>query len=413
MITPKTTIKTTRGHTIRIDEFFNLGRQGQVGKAIDLDTGEILAAKLFHPDFATRDTATRTTYLCNQKLEAMCPVLIAPLDAIDDNGTVGYTMRLVDGIPLDEYIEQSSSGFIQNLVLLILLAEALTSLHERGISHGDIRSANVLVSMATPTPLIYIIDFDNFSAPGLPPPTCLGDKWYLAHELYEAMVAQKHVPPNIETDRYSFRIMAEEILMRRHPSAGFQEPVEALQKAMYKEWQHDPARPPVAGVGGYPPGILNARLANLFRHGMSSTPAKRPTIKEWLDALWLALNEVHLCERDGCGCPCLADASKTCCPRCGAPFPALTLVLPDGRRIRLDSGALQIGRNNFAGSQAVSTFHAIIRKIGPATVLESHGRNGTWRKTIDGWERFADKQPIAIAAGDVLRFADITVKIEP
>ncbi|MEI8120482.1 MAG: protein kinase [bacterium] len=412
MTTPKTTVKTKSGHTIRIEEYIQAGVQGRIARACDLDTRQEVAVKVFHPDHSNADIIARTDFLCDQKLSEACPVLVSPVELIADKKIVGYTMNLINGIPLQEFIETKRTTFMQNLVGLAVIVHGFSKLHSRKISHGDIRAANVLVTLDGPVPQLRIIDFDNFSAPGVPKPTCLGDEMYLAPELYRSVLAGKPASPGIGSDLYSIRIMAEEILTLRHPSAGFLEPEEMFVKSMYDQWFHDPALPPVRGVGGYPARILNARLANLFRRGMSGDPDKRPSAVEWLDELLTSLGEVYICPQDNCGCPCMADTSKLLCPLCGKPYPTLSLALLDGSKIPIISGFMQLGRNELRMSNSVSAIHAILRKVGPAVTLESYGRNGTYRKTGNSWDRLEDQKPIVISKGDVLRFADVEAKVE-
>ena len=405
-------VKTVEGRTLELESEGMEGAQGLVVKGKDLDTHEEMAVKIFHPVNRTAENIVRTEYLCSLKLSESCPVLVAPLELINDNGIVGYIMTLVNGKPLLDFIEEAKTTFMQNLVCLITVMHGYVQLHSRKISHGDIRAGNVLVWMDGTVPRLRIIDFDNFSAPGIPKPTCLGDEMYLAPELSDALNAGKPVPPDLGSDLFSLRIMAEEILMLRHPTAGYKETEELFVQAMYDKWFFDPVSS-IVPEAGYPPKILNARLANLFRRGMSRTPSKRPTAAEWLDALLVSLGEVYICPRDKCGWPCLADASKVVCPGCGKPFPTVSLVLPDGCRIPVVKGFMQIGRNELRAGGSVSTLHAIVRKTGPAVTIESHGRNGTYRRQDNGnWERLADGKPIVVLAGDVLRFADVEVHVE-
>lgn len=411
MTTSGTIIKTTSGRTLKVAPPFSEGTQGYISRAKDMDTGEAVAVKIFKKDYATADNIVRTEYLCSCKLGTHSPILAAPLELINCGSISGYTMPLIEGVPLLVCIKEHNPNFIQNLVSLTILARGLATLHDLNISHGDVHGGNVLVFMMGTAMKPFFIDFDNFSAPGIPPPTCIGDEMYLAPELYRAALAGTPIPPSIGSDLYSFRIMAEEILMLRHPTAGFLESGN-FEKAMYEKWMHDPALPPVKDVDGYPAGILNAHLANFMRRGMQADSLKRPSAAEWFRLLHVLIGGVHVCPNNDCRCPVLIDASKTKCPHCGQSFPALSLVLPDNRRIIIDKGSVRIGRGDLGGSMSVSGEHAILRKIGPATLIESHGQNGTWRKEAPGWVRLEDGKPVPINSGDVLRFADVVVKVE-
>ena len=82
-----------------------------------------------------------------------------------------------------------------------------------------------------------------------------------------------------------------------------------------------------------------------------------------------------------------------------------------GMEYFLNQGAIVIGRKELSGSMKVSTRHAIFRKIGPQTQLESFGRNGTYRWNDSGWTRLQDAIPVFVQSGDRLRFADVEVQL--
>jgi serine/threonine protein kinase len=412
MLKANDSVRTTTGRNLTVIKLLSGGGEGYIALVRENGKRAMEVVKIFHPNHTNSERLARTKYLCSLRWQDSCPTLVMPRELISENGLLGYTMDYIPGIELVEFLETESYTFTDLIVILLGIAGALFRLHSGGVAHGDVRQANVLIVPLGVAFHPYLIDFDNFRVNGVPLPPCYGEKMYLAPELYHALNAGQIVRPDIATEKFAFRILAEELLTLRHPSAGYQDTPELFEQAMYGKWVHDPASPPVKGVGGYPSGILNARMAGLFRRGMSHDPVKRPELTEWVGALLAALDEACMCP--SCGYPCLADASKIRCPNpaCSKPFPILSLVLANGRRFPVDSGCMQMGRNEMGGSKAVSSLHAILRKIGPAVTVENHGRNGTYLKTINGWARIEDRKPIFISAGDVLRFADVEVRVE-
>ena len=99
-------------------------------------------------------------------------------------------------------------------------------------------------------------------------------------------------------------------------------------------------------------------------------------------------------------------------PSCGAGFPTWFLRLGDGRAIPITEAAVKVGRTLLGGSMKISGNHAVFRKIGPDLLLESFGRNGTWRRNGQGWIRLPDRSPILLATGDRLRLGDAEVSVE-
>ena len=70
-----------------------------------------------------------------------------------------------------------------------------------------------------------------------------------------------------------------------------------------------------------------------------------------------------------------------------------------------------VGSNDLGGSPHISHRHAVCRRLGPETWLESVGRNGTYRRCATQWIRFPDKRPILIQTNDRLRFANVETKV--
>ena len=98
------------------------------------------------------------------------------------------------------------------------------------------------------------------------------------------------------------------------------------------------------------------------------------------------------------------------CPHCKKVFPVLVLCSPSGRVIPLERAAVPIGRDSLDGNATVSAQHAIFRRRGPVTYVESRGRNGTYRWNGKSWVRLPDNTLIAVKAGDRLRFGELDVQ---
>jgi DNA-binding helix-hairpin-helix protein with protein kinase domain len=279
-----------------------------------------------------------------------------------------------------------------------------------GIVHGDIRDSNVLVCRKGTVTTIYIIDVDNFAARGVSKPFCLGDLLYLAPELSMAMKERRPACPDLYTDRFAHGVLMHEVVLLKHPASGHDDTEEMFDRAMYGgQWIHDPAAPTRADAGGYPTTVLNSRVANLFRRFLSKERADRPAPAEWRDELLPVLGQVFVCP--ACKGPSMIDSSKWSCPLCKRPYPTLKLVAPGGRVVPLDAGCVRVGRGTLGGSPRVSTLHAIFRRVGPEVWVESIGRNGTYRQAEGRMVRIPDGKSVLIQAGDILRLADVEVRI--
>ena len=81
-------------------------------------------------------------------------------------GVPFYVMELVDGIPLDEYAGERGLGLVARVLLFAQLCEIVRHVHDRGLAHGDLKPANVLVQDGeSPVgnrksqPVVRLVDF--------------------------------------------------------------------------------------------------------------------------------------------------------------------------------------------------------------------------------------------------------------
>ena len=75
-----------------------------------------------------------------------------------------YAMELVEGVPLDEHVRDRGLG--ERMGLFVQLCEVVRHVHARGLAHGDVKPANVLVQEGeppvgarTPRPVVRLVDF--------------------------------------------------------------------------------------------------------------------------------------------------------------------------------------------------------------------------------------------------------------
>jgi DNA-binding helix-hairpin-helix protein with protein kinase domain len=285
-------------------------------------------------------------------------------------------------------------------------------MHKRQIAHGDLHAENLIIDHIGSVFQLHVIDFDNFNAPGVPRPPMVGQNLYLAPELRAALAKGKHAIPDLYTDRFALGVLMHEIILLRHVAAGADENEADFEKAMCSgRWLQDPAATdrPKGSSGGYPVEVLNADLGRLFRSALSLSPPKRPSPMDWESELGRAINSVYCCPY--CGGPCLVDVSKVKCPLCDRAFPALIAVVNRRTSIDLSGGATPIGRKDLGGSMKVSSRHAVFRRVGGETWIESFGSNGTYRWNGSGWTRLPDRKPVIVQSGDRLRIADVEVQL--
>lgn len=408
MFNPGDVIKLDSGRKIRLDGHLASRGQGVAHLATDLASTQKGVFKLFHTP--TQDAVARLRFLVSRssELKTACPVLFPPIDSLTSNGSVGAFTPWAPGQDLEDFLANFNATLIECLQLGVAIAQAIKALHERQFVHGDLHPGNVRVDRQGSVLKPYVIDLDNFRSPGVPEPSLLGLKEYMAPELWHAMLNHKHAIPDARTELYALGVMIHEILLVKHPATGADQDEAQFLKAIHSGWIQDPARADgVRGTtGGLPTEVLNADLMRMFRGSLNPARRERPSAADWVAALVQALPLVFVCQN--CGGPCLIDASKTKCPICRHRF-TLKLTGPFGQ-IPLRDASTVVGRSNLGGSSKVSMRHAVIRRHGPEYWLESVGQNGT-RRWASGWLRLPDGQPVLIRKGDRLKLADVEAQV--
>ncbi len=411
MVSNGIVIKSDSGRRIRIDGLIKAGGQGEVYNATETNSGQKGVVKVFHKQFASRDTVHRIRFLLSQNLSSVCPALCAPTDMLNTSDAVGHFSPFAPGEPLEELLVNAEFTFMEALQLASSLAHAIGVLHQRNIAHGDLHADNLIIHRVRSVLQLHVIDIDNFHAPGVPLPPMVGQNLYMAPELRSALKSMQPAIPDLLTDRFSLGVLMHEIILLRHVAAGADDTEAEFQNAMCNgHWIHDPASPdkPTRPPGGYPAEVLSSDLARLFRLALSLDPAARPSPRTWSTETAQAIDNVFLCPK--CDGPVIIDGFKVICPFCNTPFPALTMVVgPNGRNVPLTRGSVPIGRKELGGSLKVSSHHAVFRRKGPETTIESHGTNGTYRWGKTGWMRLPDRKPILVQRGDRLLMGDVEV----
>ncbi|MFH1227299.1 MAG: hypothetical protein V1701_05275 [Planctomycetota bacterium] len=400
-------IKSITKKKYKTTRFIGIGGQGEAKECVRLDTQASYVVKTYHDQFVNPAASIRLRWLVQQKLGLLCPVLKPPDDMYEDLHAhkLGHFTPYVTGESLEEFMQKPAPSLIDNLTIAVGFVHAIAVLHSRGIAHGDLQSNNIIINIINKNNKlvfeVYIIDFDNFFAPGMPPPPCLG------HELYMAPESRNGGAPSIQSDLFCLTAIMHELILLKHVAAGFDSEQKLFEDTMTGGiWLHDPAltRAQQKTAGGYPVAILNTDIMRLFRHGLSRDRAERPSALQWERTLTPLLNEVFICPN--CNGPTLIDASKTICPFCHNPYPYLTLNIK-GKLIPLTNGVNKFGRNEMGGSSRISLIHTIVRRIGPEYWIEDISLNGTYRWNGTGWLRLPKFKPVLLQKGNRLLFADL------
>jgi serine/threonine protein kinase len=278
--------------SLRIEERLGGSAAGTMYRAVDEKTGQSVAVKVLEGDAIQGRPAydaLKRKFRAIQRLEH--PNIVRILTAGRDRGTTYISMEYVEGTSLDRLIaERGKLPWEQVVRSGIEIADAMQLLHQQGVTHGNLKPSNILL---TEHGRIKLTDFAIASTPDAStsghPGQALGTATYMAPE-------QIHVAPeaNKSTDFYAlgavlYQMLAGEISLPstsadatmdqhdagppRRPSARIAKIPTELYELVAKLLAPLPADPPsdAAAVGA-----VLAELRSKAKLGESIPMAKVP-----------------------------------------------------------------------------------------------------------------------------------------
>ena len=139
----------------RVLRLLKAGGEGAVYAAEDRRLGRRVAIKLRPlPD----GLEARRAVIAEAEVLATLshPHIVQLYDVVETDGAVALVMEYVDGSDLEELIASTRLDLESVLQLALDLCSALASAHGKGVIHGDLKPANVLVDI---TGRIKLTDF--------------------------------------------------------------------------------------------------------------------------------------------------------------------------------------------------------------------------------------------------------------
>ncbi|QWW19614.1 serine/threonine protein kinase [Schaalia sp. 19OD2882] len=235
------------------------GGMGEVWKARDRTTGQMVAAKLLRPELSGEHLSlSRLRIEADNAMRIHHPNVANVLDSGEDSGRGWIVMELIDGRPLTAYLSGGKRLDVQHLLpLLMQMAMALGAAEEAGVVHRDVKPANVLVRMDG---MAKLTDFGisrtteqvTLTADGM----VMGTAQYLPPE--QAMGEDAtHLG-----DLYALGVIAYEAVVGRRPFTG------QTQVDIAFSHVNDPV-PPL-------PSDVPQEFADVVMHLLSKDPMRRP-----------------------------------------------------------------------------------------------------------------------------------------
>jgi serine/threonine protein kinase len=129
-------------------EIIGTGANGRVARAHDPMIGRLVAIKLFPRELATGEARLRFLQEARVVGQLSHPSIITLHDmGIEEATQTPYlVMEFLDGQPLDRILERGSIPYPRACAIVAKVACALGAAHRKGVIHGDVKPANVLVT---------------------------------------------------------------------------------------------------------------------------------------------------------------------------------------------------------------------------------------------------------------------------
>ena len=241
---------------------------------------------------------------------------------------VGYIARCTQGMVSLDYLKRPNTedkmdwfiktgGLAKRYQVLLKLANALRTLHGKGLMYMDLSMKNIYVSSNPQKAGLTLIDLDNVCYK-----SSINDRIFTP--FYGAPEVVNGFEPNsTQSDCFSFAVIAYELFTWSHPLIGDYvsegEP-ELEEQALrgFLPWVECSSDNRNKRTNGLPTNLfVDKSIQTLFKRTFEdglNIPEKRPTMSEWYDVLKSGLDKLIKCDTYNMFYP---YENFTTCPICG------------------------------------------------------------------------------------------------
>lgn len=246
----------------RLTQLIGRGGMGEVYAAEDTRKRRVVALKLISEQFSTNPVFRMRMQREADAAGRLTEPHVVPIhDYGDIDGQFYVDMRLIDGISLSEVLHRDGQLSPPRAVAIVRqIAEALDAAHAIGVTHRDVKPANILI---TSTDFAYLVDFGISRAASDPGLTqtgmTIGTYYYMAPERFTGDACTS------SSDVYALACVLSECLTGAPPFRG-----DSIERLIGAHLTEAPPRPSQVR-----PGVVPTALDRVVAKGMAKNPADR------------------------------------------------------------------------------------------------------------------------------------------
>ncbi len=218
----------------KIIEKLGEGGMGVVYKAEDAKLKREVAIKFLPHHVLTNAEEKQRFQIEAQAAAALNHPNITTIYSIEEsNNDIFIVMEYIDGVELKEKINKAILPIDESIKIIEQIGEGLKAAHQKGITHRDIKSSNVMI---TQSGQIKIMDFGLAKVKGVSHITKMGTTLGTTAYMSPEQARGEHVDKR--TDIWSLGVIAFELLTGKLPHAG-----EFEQAIIYSILNEEPKSP--------------------------------------------------------------------------------------------------------------------------------------------------------------------------
>lgn len=215
-----------------------VGGMSEIWACLHHRTGNLVAVKRLLPHSMVELAAHKSGVYEEHALRSIShPNVLRYIEHGQDDGRLCFVTELIPGINFDHYLARRTLTLENFFLLARQMLEGTAAIHQQGLTHGDLKPENMMLTQEAGGPLLLkILDFgtaslltpQEISRKSTDPTDLLVTAEYVAPEILRG------TPPSVASDLYSLGMSFYHCLGGR-PAFEYSEPRRILQAQLQDE----------------------------------------------------------------------------------------------------------------------------------------------------------------------------------